>query len=44
LLDPSGETRLHVALEPFVSFDVPGGFEAIATSFRMTIANLSPIN
>src|ERR1019366_7942745 len=30
LLDPSGETRLHVALQPFVGLDVAGGVEAIA--------------
>jgi hypothetical protein len=30
LFDPSRETRLHVALKPFVSFDTPGGLQTIA--------------
>src|SRR5208283_729366 len=30
LFDPSGETRLHVALQPFVGLDVASGIEVIA--------------
>jgi hypothetical protein len=30
LFNPSGETRLHIALQPFVGFDVSGGIEPIA--------------
>src|SRR5271156_2874176 len=30
LLDPSCETRLHVALETFVGLNVAGGLEAVA--------------